>query len=41
MGRIDFAGQGQDNHWLMKREMLLPRYTASWDELPVGKQNRG
>lgn len=39
LGRVYFAGQGNDNPWQMKREMLSPRYTTCWDELPVAKAN--
>lgn len=28
LGKIWFAGQGTDNGWQMKREMLSPRYTT-------------
>ncbi|QTO55521.1 translesion error-prone DNA polymerase V subunit UmuC [Duffyella gerundensis] len=37
MGKVWFAGQGTDNPWLMKREMLSPRYTTCLDELLVVK----
>lgn len=37
LGKVYFAGQGRDNFWQMKREMLSPRYTTRWDELPVAK----
>lgn len=36
-GQVFFAGQGRDNPWMMKREMLSPRYTTCWNELPVVK----
>ncbi|EQA1624922.1 DUF4113 domain-containing protein [Enterobacter asburiae] len=36
-GRIGFAGQGPDNPWQMKHEMLSPRYTTCLAELPVAK----
>lgn len=35
LGKIWFAGQGTDNLWQMKREMLSPRYTTCLAELPV------
>ncbi|MBD8234891.1 translesion error-prone DNA polymerase V subunit UmuC, partial [Pantoea agglomerans] len=37
LGKIGFAGQGTDNPWQMKREMLSPRYTTCLAELPVVK----
>lgn len=36
-GQLYFAGQGRDNTWQMKREMLSPRYTTCWDELLIVK----
>lgn len=35
LGKVWFAGQGTDNPWQMKREMLSPRYTTCLAELPV------
>ena len=35
LGKIWFAGQGTDNPWQMKREMLSPRYTTCLAELPI------
>lgn len=32
-GQIYFAGQGRDNAWQMKRDMLSPRYTTCFAEL--------
>lgn len=32
-GKIYFASQGTDQHWLMKREMLSPRYTTCFSKL--------
>jgi len=37
LGKIWFAGQGTDNPWQMKREMLSPRYTTCLAELPIVK----
>lgn len=37
LGKVWFAGQGTDNPWQMKREMLSPRYTTCFAELPVVK----
>lgn len=37
LGKVWFAGQGTDNPWQMKREMLSPRYTTCLAELPVAK----
>jgi len=37
LGKVWFAGQGVDNPWQMKREMLSPRYTTSLKELPIAK----
>jgi len=32
-----FAGQGIENSWAMKREMLSPAYTTSFSDLPTVK----
>ncbi|MEG9300800.1 DUF4113 domain-containing protein [Klebsiella pneumoniae] len=32
-GRSDFAGQGIQQQWQMKREMLSPRYTTRYGDL--------
>lgn len=37
LGRIYFAGQGRDNPWQMKREMLSPKYTTRIEDLPVAR----
>lgn len=37
LGKVWFAGQGTDNPWQMKREMLSPRYTTRLAELPIVK----
>ncbi|MDU6441946.1 MAG: translesion error-prone DNA polymerase V subunit UmuC [Pantoea sp.] len=37
LGKVWFAGQGVDNPWQMKREMLSPRYTTCIEELPKVK----
>lgn len=37
LGKVWFAGQGVNNPWQMKREMLSPRYTTCLDELPKAK----
>ncbi|MBN2461127.1 MAG: Y-family DNA polymerase [Candidatus Cloacimonetes bacterium] len=34
---ITYAGIGKARNWQMKREMLTPRYTTSWDDLPLVK----
>ncbi|WP_419964020.1 translesion error-prone DNA polymerase V subunit UmuC [Pantoea vagans] len=37
-GKIWFAGQGErDSSWLMKREMLSPRYTTRIKDIPIIK----
>ncbi|HBM9481105.1 translesion error-prone DNA polymerase V subunit UmuC [Pantoea eucrina] len=36
-GKVWFAGQGTDNAWLMKREMLSPRYTTCLAEIMTVK----
>ncbi|WP_167351082.1 Y-family DNA polymerase, partial [Buttiauxella gaviniae] len=36
-GALYFAGQGIQQQWQMKREMLSPRYTTRWEDLPVVK----
>ncbi|AYN25702.1 translesion error-prone DNA polymerase V subunit UmuC (plasmid) [Buttiauxella sp. 3AFRM03] len=35
LGKIWFAGQGINKGWQMKREMLSPRWTTNWQELPT------
>lgn len=37
LGKVWFAGQGTDNSWQMKREMLSPRYTTCLSELMTVK----
>ena len=38
LGHIGFASKGVDaSEWMMKREHLSPRYTTSWDDLPVAR----
>ena len=34
-GNLWFAGQGVQNTWAMKREMLSPAYTTRATDLPV------
>lgn len=34
---IGSAGLAGDRRWAMRRDMLSPRYTTRWDELPVAK----
>lgn len=34
-GTLYFAGQGIQQHWQMKREMLSPRYTTRYSDLLV------
>ncbi|BDH46003.1 DNA polymerase V subunit UmuC [Salmonella enterica subsp. enterica serovar Choleraesuis] len=36
-GNIWFAGQGSQQPWAMKREMLSPAYTTRYSELPVAR----
>lgn len=36
-GTIWFAGQGIQQSWAMKREMLSPGYTTRYADLPVAK----
>lgn len=36
-GALYFAGQGIQQQWQMKRDMLSPRYTTRWEDLPVVK----
>ena len=36
-GTLCFAGQGIQQQWQMKREMLSPRYTTRFSDLPVVK----
>ncbi|WP_338137929.1 MULTISPECIES: DUF4113 domain-containing protein [Pantoea] len=37
LGKVWFAGQGTDNAWQMKREMLSPRYTTCLAEIMTVK----
>ncbi len=34
-GTVWFAGQGIQQSWAMKREMLSPRYTTHYPDLPI------
>ena len=34
-GTLYFAGQGIQQAWKMKREMLSPCYTTRWSDLPL------
>lgn len=34
-GTLYFAGQGIQQQWQMKRDMLSPRYTTRYSDLPV------
>ncbi|EDX1385896.1 Y-family DNA polymerase [Salmonella enterica] len=34
-GTLYFAGQGMSQQWAMKREMLSPRYTTRFSDLPI------
>ncbi|MDQ9175011.1 DUF4113 domain-containing protein, partial [Cronobacter sakazakii] len=36
-GTLYFAGQGIQQSWQMKREMLSPCYTTRLDEVPIAK----
>ncbi len=36
-GTLFFAGQGVQQQWQMKREMLSPAYTTRWNEIPAAK----
>ena len=36
-GNLWFAGQGVQNTWAMKREMLSPAYTTRYSDLPVAR----
>lgn len=38
-GILYFAGQGIKLVWQMKREMLSPRYTTRWSDLPIVHAN--
>ena len=35
--KIQFAGQGLNTDWGMKRGQLSPRYTTQWTQLPIVK----
>lgn len=36
-GKVWFAGQGFEQSWAMKREMLSPAYTTRYSDLPVAR----
>ena len=36
-GNIQFAGQGLNADWRMKRGQLSPRYTTQWRHIPIIK----
>ncbi|HHH1742734.1 TPA: translesion error-prone DNA polymerase V subunit UmuC [Yersinia enterocolitica] len=36
-GQLFFAGQGINNNFKMRREMLSPAYTTCWNEIPLVK----
>ena len=36
-GGAFWGGQGIGKQWRMRREMRTPRYTTSWNEIPVMK----
>lgn len=36
-GNIQFAGQGLNTDWCMKRGQLSPRYTTQWTHIPIVK----
>ncbi len=38
-GTLCFAGQGIQQAWEMKREMLSPCYTTLWSDLPIVRAN--
>jgi len=38
-GTLYFAGQGIQQAWQMKREMLSPRYTTRCSDLPIVRAN--
>jgi len=38
-GTLYFAGQGVQQSWQMKREMLSPRYTTRLAEVPIVRAN--
>lgn len=35
LGNLWFAGQGINNDWKMKRQMLSPAWTTNWKDIPV------
>jgi DNA polymerase V len=38
LGHVGFAAKGVDaSEWMMKREHLSPRYTTSWEDLPIAR----
>jgi DNA polymerase V len=38
LGHVGFASKGVDaSEWMMKREHLSPRYTTSWEGLPIAR----
>lgn len=38
-GKLWFAGQGVNQEWQMKREMLSPAWTTSWKDIPIALIN--
>lgn len=36
-GQLWFAGQGVEQLWVMKRDMLSPCYTTRYTDLPVAR----
>ena len=38
-GKLYFAEQEIQQAWQMKREMLSPRYTTRWSDLPIVRAN--
>ncbi|HBH6890249.1 translesion error-prone DNA polymerase V subunit UmuC [Serratia bockelmannii] len=37
LGKIWFAGQGTDQVWRMRRDLLSPAYTTRWKDIPVAR----
>jgi len=35
MGNVYLGSQRQEKEWFMKRELLSPRYTTRWEDIPV------
>jgi DNA polymerase V len=35
LGKVYLGSQRKEKEWFMKRELLSPRYTTRWEDIPV------